>query len=58
MRQDVAQILRTSNPSTPNLPFDEISALKQLRHNENILILRTHKRNYTVITKISVTTEN
>lgn len=49
IRQDVSQILRTARPPKRNLPYKEEQALKELRRNEDIIILPADKGNATVI---------
>ncbi|XP_045491134.1 uncharacterized protein LOC123691008 [Colias croceus] len=49
IRQDISCVLRTSKPPKPNISRSESIALKQLRKNEDIIVLRADKGNATFI---------
>ena len=49
IRQDTSRILRNSKPPPSNLSYQERQALKDLRNNENLIILPADKGNATVI---------
>ncbi|XP_045492134.1 uncharacterized protein LOC123691667 [Colias croceus] len=49
IRQDISCVLRTCKPPKPNISRSESIALKHLRKNEDIIVLRADKGNATVI---------
>jgi predicted GIY-YIG superfamily endonuclease len=51
IRQDVSSIIRKQKPPNQNLPYNERQALKELRDNPDIVILKSDKGNSSVIMK-------
>ncbi|XP_074029242.1 uncharacterized protein [Leptinotarsa decemlineata] len=49
IRQDIAHVLKNAKPPTRNIPHKEYQALKNLRENEDIIILPADKGNATVV---------
>ena len=49
LRQECSMILRKSKPPKSNLSKEEICALKSLRNNNDIVVLKTNKRGAAII---------
>ncbi|XP_022814534.1 uncharacterized protein LOC111348226 [Spodoptera litura] len=49
LRQDVSSLLRKSSPPKSNIPVKEMSALRDLRNDSDILVLPADKGNATVV---------
>ncbi|XP_045454291.1 uncharacterized protein LOC123663667 [Melitaea cinxia] len=49
MRQDIAVTLRHAKPPRPNVTVSELAALKELRRDQNIIVLKADKGNATVV---------
>lgn len=49
IRQDVSRILRNARPPPSNISKEEAIALKNIKNNKNIIILKADKGNATVI---------
>ncbi|KAI5641210.1 hypothetical protein NE865_06474 [Phthorimaea operculella] len=53
LRQDVAVVLRQSKPPTSNISQQEIAAIKDLRNDDSIYVLKADKGNATVVLNTS-----
>ncbi|XP_064073285.1 uncharacterized protein LOC135193669 [Vanessa tameamea] len=53
LRQDAALILRQSKPPKPNITSDQLSALRELQKDEDLIVLRADKGNATVVMDVT-----